>query len=268
MAVSPERKSIKDVFYETRVLMGREYTLRRFAEEVLNGNVDPVMLGYIEKGKRFPTEALVRRLAALRKEDAHALLALLWRDRMLYAFGRELRRVLQAPKAVVGVDDAELAVVVSQAIAALPDDGSWVSAATWRKTFRTLPGRRAQKARVSDELVKRVEATLRGRELIEIKGAKVRRRGRHFVPESVEERQALALEFCALFVKGLIDKLALPDVDTGTYLRNHYLNIEAEKLPEFQKRLDDALRQLAEEYAADATAETRFLNILVSATPF
>jgi len=268
MTVSPERKSIKDVFYETRVLMGREYTLRRFAEEVLGGTVDPVMLGYIEKGKRFPTEALVRRLAALRKQDAHELLALLWRDRMLYAFGRELRRVLHAPKAVVGVEDAELAVVVSQAIAGLPDDGSWISTAAWRKTFRTLPGRRVQKTRVSDELVERVEATLRKRELIEVKAGKVRRRGRHFVPESVEERQALALEFCALFVKGLIDKLALPDVDTGTYLRNHYLNIEADKLPEFHKRLDEALRRLAEEYAADPSAETRFLNILVTATPF
>lgn len=268
MTVSPERKSIKDVFYETRVLTGREYTLRRFADEVLGGTVDPVMLGYIEKGKRFPTEALVRRLAALRKQDAHELLALLWRDRMLYAFGRELRRVLHAPKAVVGVDDAELAVIVSQAIAGLPDDGSWVSTASWRKAFRTVPGRRAQKSRVSDELVERVETTLKKRELVEVKGTKVRRRGRHFVPEGIEERQALALEFCALFVKGLIDKLALPDLDTGTYLRNHYLNIEADKLPEFRKRLDETLRQLAEEYAADPDATTRFLNVLVTATPF
>ncbi len=52
-----ERKGIKDIFYETRVLMGRSYTLRRFAEEVLGGSVDPVMLGYIEKGTRFPNEA-------------------------------------------------------------------------------------------------------------------------------------------------------------------------------------------------------------------
>ena len=99
MAGPPARKGIKDVFYETRVLMGRDYTLRRFANEVLGGSVDPVMLGYIEKGKRFPSEALVRRLAAVRKQDPHELLALLWRDRMLYAFGRELRRVLHAPRA-------------------------------------------------------------------------------------------------------------------------------------------------------------------------
>jgi len=91
-AATPARKGIKDVFYETRALTGRDYTLRRFAAEVLGGSVDPVMLGYIEKGKRFPSEALVRRLAAVRQQDAHELLALLSRDRMLYAFGRELRR--------------------------------------------------------------------------------------------------------------------------------------------------------------------------------
>ena len=83
MATAPARKGIKDAFYETRVLMGRDFTLRRFASEVLGGSVDPVMLGYIEKGKRFPSEALVRRLAAVRKQDAHELLALLWRDRII-----------------------------------------------------------------------------------------------------------------------------------------------------------------------------------------
>ena len=93
MPAAPARKGIKDLFYETRVLMGRDFTLRRFATEILGGSIDPVMLGYIEKGKRFPNEALVRRLATVRKQDAHELLALLWRDRMLYAFGRELRRV-------------------------------------------------------------------------------------------------------------------------------------------------------------------------------
>jgi hypothetical protein len=61
-------RSIKDVFYETLVLMGRDVTLRRFATEVLGGSVDPLMLGDIEKGKRFPNEALVQRLAALREQ--------------------------------------------------------------------------------------------------------------------------------------------------------------------------------------------------------
>jgi hypothetical protein len=259
-------KGIKDVFYETRVLMGREYTVRRFAIDVLGGAIDPVMLGYIEKGKRFPNEALVRRLAAIRKEDPQPLLALLWRDRMLHAFGKELRRVLHAPRAVTGVEDADLAVLLSQAIAALPDDGSWIPVARWRSQFRAAPRRRPRQAPVSDGLARQVEGTLRARALIEVRSGKVRRRGRHFVAQDAGERQALALEFCALFAKGLLDKLALADSDTGTYVRNHYLNIDPARLQEFQKRLDDALRALAQEFAADASARTRFLNVLVTST--
>jgi hypothetical protein len=263
---APAFKSIKDVFYETRVLMGRDYTVRRFATEVLGASVDPVMLGYIEKGKRFPSEALVRRLAVIRKEDPHALLALLWRDRILHAFGKELRRVLHAPHGVAGVEDADLAVLVSQAIAALPDDGSWMPLPRWRTQFRTTPRRRSQKTPVSEALAKQVESTLRERELIEVRAGKVRRRGRHFVAKDTQERQALALEFCALFAKGLLDKLALADTDTGTYLRNHYLNIEPGQLRAFQKKLDEAVRQLAQEFAADPSPQTRFLNILVTST--
>ena len=109
---------------------------------------------------------------------------------------------------------------------------------------------------------------LRKRELVEVRGRQVRRRGRHFVAETIEERQALALEFCTLFAKGLLDKLALADEDTGTYLRDHYLNVDAKRLPEFHQRLDEALRGLAEEFAADPSDRTRFLNILVTATPY
>lgn len=274
MAVAaPARKSIKDVFYETRVLMGREYTVRRFATDVLGDSVDPVMLSYIEKGKRFPSEALVRRLAALRNQDPHELLALLWRDRILYAFGKELRRVLHAPRAVAGIEDAELAVRLSQAIAALPDDGTWMPLAQWRTAFRAAPRRgaarpSAHKAATADTLAGQVEDTLRRQGLIEARAGKVRRRGRHFVAQDTEERQALALEFCALFTKGLLDKLALAEQDTGTYLRNHYLNIDPTRLPEFQKRLDETVRKLAEEYAMDASAQTKFLNVLVTSTPF
>jgi hypothetical protein len=60
----------------------------------------------------------------------------------------------------------------------------------------------------------------------------VRRRGRHFIAKDTPEREALALEFRALFAKGLLDKLALPESDTGTYLRNHYLNINRRQLPD------------------------------------
>lgn len=261
-------KSIRDVFYETRVLMGREYTIRRFAEEVLGGAIDPVMLGYIEKGKRFPSEALVRRLAAARRQDPQELLALLWRDRMLHAFGKELRRILAAPRSLTDIHDADLAVLISQAIAALPDDGSAITLAKWRAGFRAVKGQKRKEQRAPDELVQRVEKTLRERELVEVKGDKVQRRGRHFVAQGTEERQALALEFCALFAKGLIDKLALPEKDSGTYLRDHYFHVAPQRLPEFHRRLDEVLRSLAEEFAGDAEARNRFMNILVTATPY
>ena len=266
-AALPQLRSIKDVFYETRVLMGREYTVRRFATEVLGNSLDPVMLGYVEKGKRFPSEALVRRLAAIRKEDPHPLLALLWRDRMVYAFGKELRRVLQAPRGVDGIEDADLVVLVSHAIAALPDDAGWVPLRRWRAQLRAPRDRRARGAApVSETLAQRVEDTLRRKQLIDVRGGKVRRRGRHFVAQDAGERRALAVEFCTLFAKGLLDKLALPETDTGTYVRNHYLNIDAARLPEFQRRLDAALRALAEEFTTEATRQTRFLNVLVTST--
>ena len=262
----PQRKGIKDVFYETRVLMGREYSLRRFAAEVLGGSVEAVMLGCIEKGTRFPNEALVRRLAAIRKQDPEELLVILWRDRLIYAFGKELRRVLRAPKAVAGIADADLAVLVSQAIAALPDEGVWMPVRDWRRRFQTGRGRRQTAA--PRTLVAQVEETLTARQLIEVRAGKVRRRGYHFIAQSGQERQALALEFCALFAKGVLDKLARGDTETGTYLRNHYLHIAPERLPEFQQRLDDALTKLADEFATDASARTRFLNVLVTSTPF
>ena len=256
-------KGIKDVFYETRVLMGREYTLRRFVDEVLGKSVDPVMLGYIEKGKRFPSEALVRRLAVVRKQDAHELLAILWRDRMIHAFGRELKKVLQTPRAPTGVDDADLAVLLSQGIAALPDDGTWVSTEEWRKTLKAAP-RRRPRTKVPESLVKRVEKVLKERDLVETKGGKIRKKARHFVAEGRAEKQALALEFCALFAKSLLDKLALVEKENHTYLRDHYFHIDAERLPEFQRRLDAAVRELAEEFAGDP--DNPFLNVLVSST--
>jgi hypothetical protein len=265
---APAPRSIKDVFYETRVLMGREYTVRRFAADILGGSVDPVMLGYIEKGKRFPTEALVRRLAAIRKEDPQPLLALLWRDRILHAFGKELRRALHAPRGVSGIEDADLAVLISHAIAALPDDGSWISLRRWRAQYRAVPPRQARSLVVTNVLAQQVEETLRQRNLLDIRAGRVRRRGRHFVAQDRQERQSLALEFCALFAKALLDKLALAEAETGTYLRNHYLNIDRYRLAEFQQQLDDMLRKLAEEFAAEASPDTRFLNVLVASTPF
>src|SRR5215470_20429718 len=156
-------KGIKDVFYETRVLSGREFTVKRFAKEVLEGAVDPVMLGYIEKGKRFPNEALVRRLATVRGEPAAPLLAVLYRDRMLYGFGRELRRALHDPEAAEGIADADLAVQVSRAIAALPDDGGWIAVKKWREHIAVAV---RDKSKATD--VGRVAALLKERNLVEV----------------------------------------------------------------------------------------------------
>ena len=266
---TPQRKGIKDVFYETRALMGREYTVRRFAAEALGGSVSPLLLGYIEKGKRMPSEALVRRLAALRKQDPQELLALLARDRMLHAFGRELRRVLRAPAGLEGIENAELAVLVSQAIAALPDDGAWMPLARWRRAFRSAGGqRRGAAPPASPIIVAQVEAALKQRQLVEVRNGQVRRRGHHFAAQSASERRALALEFCALFAKGLLDKLILPHVDTGTYLRNHFLYVDPADLPEIQRKLDEAVTRIADEYARGASPQRRFLNMLITSTPF
>jgi hypothetical protein len=262
------RKGIKDVFYETRVLMGREYTARRFAQEVLGGAVHPVALNYIEKGTRLPSEALVKRLAAVRKEDARPLLALLYRDRIVHTFARELRRVVRSLRREAGIEDADLAALVFHAVAALPDEGKWMPLGQWRRSFRTIPRRQGQPEEVPETLARQAEKTLIERALVEVRAGKVRRKGYHFVAQSSEERQAMALDFCALFAKGLLDKVALPDVDTGTYLRNHYLHIDPADLPEFQRELDEALTKLADRYAKDASKSTRFLNVLVTSTPF
>lgn len=259
-------RGIKDVFYETRVQMGRGFSVRRFAEEVLNGSVEPITLNCIEKGTRFPTEALVRRLAAVRKEDPQGLLALLWRDRMTYAFGRELRRVLQAPRGLSGIEDADLAVLVSHAIASLPPDDEWMSLAAWRKSVRDVPHRPGQTTAASHAQFAHVEKLLKERKLIEVRAGRVRCARSHFVASSDDERWSLAIEFFSLFAKGLLDKLALPEVKTGTYLRNHYLHVAPQQLPEFQKELHAAVSALVDKYAADAKPDNPFLNILITST--
>ncbi len=252
-------KATKDYFYETRVLMGREFTVKRFAAEVLGGTVDPVMLGYIEKGKRFPNEPLVRRLAAVRGEAPQALLAVLHRDRMLHGFGRELRRALHDSTATEGVADADLAVQVSRAIAALPEDGSWMASRPWRdQVARAVRG----KAKRLD--VDRVVALLRERGLVEQQAGKVRRVARHFVASSPDEKRALAMEFAAIFAKSLLDKLSVPEQAASSHVRNHYLHIERTRIPELYQKLETTMRALVEEFTTNPTATTEFLNILVT----
>lgn len=263
-AENPGRKGIKDVFYETRLAMGRGYSVRRFAVEVLGRTVEPITLGCIEKGTRFPTEALVRRLAALRKEDPQVLLAMLWRDRMLYGFGRELRRVLDAPRGLGGIEDADLAVLVSHAIAALPPDDEWMPLAKWRKSVRAVPQRPGQAGAASPAQLARVETMLRERKLVEVRAGKIRSARSHFVGQSADERWSLSIEFCALFVKGLLDKLALSETQQGTYLRNHYLYVEPNQVEEFQKQLDASVTALVNQFAADASPRNPSLNVLIT----
>ena len=264
MAETGKSRSIGEIFYETRVL--RRLSLRRFATEALDGRIEPVMLSYIEKGERFPSEDLVRHLAAFRREDPQLLLAALWRDRIIYAITREVDRAFQAAPAVADVDDGALAVRVSRAIAALPDDGSWIAADRWRREFRRDGKRRRRTASEESALDARVEETLKRHDLVESRAGQVRRKGRHLQAEGVEERRAVALQFAGLFAKGLIDRVALPDEPTGTYLRNHYLNVERARLDEFQTALDAALRALTERFAATASRDTEFMNVLTTAT--
>jgi hypothetical protein len=266
MAESGTSPSIGDLFYETRVLQGRRWSLRRFAAEALDGRIEPVMLSYIEKGERFPSEDLVRHLAAFRREDPQALLAVLWRDRVLYAVARELDRAFQAAPAVGDVDDGALAVRVNKAMAALPDDGSWVSGEKWRREFRRDGKRRRRTAAEEGALDRRVEETLKRHDLVETRAGKVRRKGRHLQAEGVAERRAVARQFVGLFAKGLIDRVALPDAATGTYLRNHYLNVERARIDEFHAALDAALRSLTERFAATPSRDTEFMNVLTTAT--
>jgi hypothetical protein len=265
MAEGEKTRTIGELFYETRVLQGRRWSLRRFATEALDGRIEPVMLSYIEKGERFPSEDLVRHLAAFRREDPQTLLAVLWRDRIVYAVTREIDRAFSATPAV-DVDDGALAVRISRAVAALPDDGGWVATEKWRKEFRRDGKRRRRTPGEENALDQRVEETLKRHELVEMRGGKVRRRGRHLQAEGVEERRAVARQFAGLFAKGLIDRIALPDADTGTYLRNHYLNVDRARLDEFRTALDDALRTLTERYAATPSRDTAFMNVLTTAT--
>ncbi len=254
------------VFYETRVLLGRDMTLQRFAREVLGGEVEAVMLGYIEKGERLPSESLVRRLALVREEEPRNLLALLSRDRMLRALGKELRKFLALPTDVPDIEDAELALQVSRAITALPDDSSWVPVEQWRTAIEEAAPRKGGRRRKLDaDRIERIEAALAEQNLTEVAGDRVRRRGHHYEPAQKEERLALASEYAVLFFKGLVDRLAFPDEERGTYLRNHYLHISPEKMSEFQADLDEALRGLARKYGEPQSKETEFLNILATA---
>lgn len=253
------------VFYETRVLMGRDMTLQRFAREVLGGEIEAVMLGYIEKGERIPRESLVRRLAEVRQEPAEPLLALLARDRMLRAVGKELRKLLSAGESGPEVGGAALALHLSRAITVLPEDGGWTDRADWHGSLSGFDLADVGSPSSAQERIELLEKTLIDQGLVELDGDRVRCIGHHYQPEELEARISLASEYAVLFLKGLVDRLAFPE-KSGTYMRNHYMHIDPAKMPEFQADLDRALRELASRYGEDASGETEFLNILTTAT--
>jgi hypothetical protein len=260
-------KKLRDIFYETRVMMGRGFTLQRFATEAMDGTVDPVMLSYIEKGKRFPTEALVNRLAQLRGQAPDELLVLLWQDRILHAFSREFRRIIKVDKdKEEGIEESEIAFLVSCAIAALPDDDSWVTQKRWRSDLQEAIQEIGKGKTQPLVLVDTVVDVLQRQGLVEIQKEKVRSVSHHYVPAAPEERRSLSMEFCSIFTKGLLEKVVRKD--QNTYLRNHYLNIPKEQIDNFYRNLDQRVRLLAREYATEEKTGKKFLNVLITSTPF
>ncbi len=247
-------KGIREVFYETRVLRGREWTLRRFAAEL---GIDPVLLGYIEKGERYPNEELVRKLARLRGDDPRELLAVLYRDRMVRALAREIRRAMAGAAASEERDDGDEAappvsfsVALSQALAALPDDGSSVPLRGFRKAIDDALVDAFGKANKHD--AKRIETALRDKGLIEADARSVRKMGRHIHAADRDERLDLALELAAIFAKSLTDKLVRDQ--RATYLKNHFLLLAPEHAEAFRKRLDAAVKDVVQEFAASEDA--------------
>jgi hypothetical protein len=269
-------KRLKEIFYETRVLMGRGYTLQRFATEALDGSVDPVMLSYIEKGKRFATEGLVHKLARARGQDPQELLVLLWQDRMIHAFSRELRKVIKVEKGSReegakedGISDAKMAFLVCRGIASLPEDGGWIPLARWKRSMEDAVADVGKNP--PPNLIKAVTTILEEQHLIERQKEKIRRLARHYVPSSAEEKRSLALEFCGIFAKGLLEKVVRQDKET--YVRNHYLHVPQNRIEEFYGRLDQEIRKVVEEFSIEGETEgekagKRFINALVTATPF
>jgi len=257
-------KGIKDIFYQTRVLMGREYTLKRFATEILEGKVEPVMLSCIEKGKRFPTEDLVRQLAIARGEAPEVLLIFLWRDRMLHAFSRELHKAIKGEdlEIIQGLEQAEVASLLSRAIAALPDDGAWIALTRWQaalnRSILTLGAKRPS------GLLTTVTEILKAQRLVEITGNQVRRLGGHYVAERPDEKHALAVKFCGIFTKGLLGKVVLNEKES--YLRNHYLQIPEDQIATFYQELNRVVSQLTAEFATEEGEAGKFLNVLITSS--
>jgi len=262
VGVGAKFQSIGELFYRTRVLRGREWTLRRFAAEL---GVDHVLLSYIEKGQRFPSEGLVRRLAEIRREDARELLAVLCRDRMVRAFAREIRRALSGE----GDDDpaatralgVSASAVSARAIAALPDSGGAVPLSRWRRSLRNAL--RAEGGKGSKTELEGTITLLQRKGLVEIKGASVRKTAAHVHAAQPDERIDLAIEFAGIFAKSLTDEVIRPASET--YFQNHFLTLPAGQRKQFQRELDAAIRTVIEKFASEDESGD-FFQVLVAAT--
>ena len=263
MASSPSFRTIGEVFYRTRVLRGREWTLRRFAAEL---GIDHALLSFVEKGQRLPNEDLVRTLATIRGEDPRELLALLYRERMVRPLARELRRaVLGAGEAEDGAPPAipaPLSPVYARALAALPDDGGWVSLPGWRGTIRDALRAELGKATRTD--LGAVLDSLEDRGAVAIEARRVRKLRQHLPARSPADRIDLAIELSELFAKALTDKLVRAESDT--YLRSHFLTLDPERMAELRSRLDTAIREVLHDFDAGEAGDGDFVRVLVAGT--
>ena len=252
---TPQRRSIKDVFYETRVLTGRDYTVRRFAIEVLGNSVNPVLLGYIEKGKRMPSEALVRRLAAVRKQDPQELLAL------LLARPHAATRSAASCAASCARRRASAGSTTRTRGAGQPGHrgpaGGRRAGSRWRAGARRFAPRRGAGARRPARSPPRGRATSRPRSSSASWSscAAARCAAAATISSPQNDRPSAGpwgSSSAPCSSRALLDKLVLAEVNTGTYLRNHYLYVDPEELPEIQRRLDEAVTKIADEFARGA----------------
>lgn len=265
MAKTASFLSIGELFYRTRVLRGREWTLRRFAAEL---GIDHVLLSFIEKGQRFPSEPLVRKLASLRGEDPCEVLAILHRDRIVRALSREIRRAIDSrgdANSLPSFDSTDQNVSVSglmgRALSALPDSGEPVAASGWRRAVRAAL--RAEGAKGLKAEVDTAVALLERKGLVRCDGDSVRKTMAHVHAAEAHERVDLAIELARVFAKSLTDEVVR---DAGpTYLQNHFLNLPAARRDEFFRELDASIRAVVTRFASEEPG-TEFLQILVAAT--
>jgi hypothetical protein len=159
-------------------------------------------------------------------------------------------------------------VLVSQAIAALPEDGSWIPVARWRKAFRaTSRGRRAV-ARAAPPVVADVETALKQRQLVELRGGN----GAPPRPSLRRQERDRAPGHGTRVLRPVHQGAAR---QAGARRGEHrHLSAQPlplrrpEELPEIQRRLDEAVVKIADEFARGPGPQRKFLNMLITSTPF